>query len=375
GSCFVRARAIEARRRALVCLLLLAGFMGAGCKKEGTGATPATPAAAPPTQVVVVPARNQRVSEFLSLVGTLTANESVEVKAEAEGVVQEIPFQEGQVVEKGALLVKLDETKLASAVAEAEANFKLSEATFQRSVQLFKDKLISQQEYDQAAATYAVNQASLELKRRQLKDARVYAPFKGVLGARSISPGLVITRNTPLTWVIDLDPVKVEVNVPERFLSQLRIGQTVELNVAAFPGRKFKGEVYFIAPFVDTNTRTALVKARIPNPEFELKPGMFASLELTLTIKEQAVVIPEVALNQVLDGSRATIYVVDASQTVQLRKVALGVRLAGLVEVTEGLQAGENVVVEGVQKIGPGSKVKAAPKGAADPYLTNGISG
>ncbi len=344
-------------------LLVVAGCVGgSGCQKKA-----ATSQAGPmPSQVVALEVKPQPVSETLSLVGTLAAEEMVEIKAEADGVVEQINFEEGQPVEKGRLLLKLDESKLTATVAEAEANFKLSQANYERSRQLLKDKLVSQQEYDQTASTFEVNRAGLELKKRLLKDTRIYAPFAGVMSARNVSPGQVIARNTALSLLVVLDPVKVEVNVPERFLSQLKIGQTLEIKVAAYADKLFKGEVYFIAPFVDPATRTALVKARIVNHDFVLKPGMFANLDLTLQIRQQALVIPEVAL--MMNGDRATIFVVDKDMKAQLRAVTLGVRLAGQVEIAKGLQAGELVIVEGVQKLGPGAVVKLSPPEAAAPY-------
>jgi membrane fusion protein (multidrug efflux system) len=353
--------------RKLVVLVAAAGLALSGCTKKAASG----PAQMPPVQVVVVDAKRRQVSETLSLVGSIMANEMVEIKSETEGTVQEIPFDEGQPVQKGQLLLRVDESKLAASLAEAEANFKLSKANFERSEQLFKDKLISQQEFDQAASFFALNQATHELKQRQLKDARIYAPFKGVTGARNVSPGQVISKNTTLTWLIDQDPVKVEFNVPERFLSQLQVGQTIEVGVATYQNRKFQGKVFFISPYVDEGTRTCLVKAHIPNPKNELKPGMFANLDLTLMVRENAIVIPEVALSQVLDGDRANVLVVDSSQTVQLKQIKLGFRLPGEVEVISGLEGGEKVIVEGVQKVGPGSKVKLAPPEAAKPYQLN----
>jgi membrane fusion protein (multidrug efflux system) len=334
------------------------------CKRESAN----TASARPPVQVVAIEARRQSVSETLPLVGTLMADESVEIKSETDGTIEEISFQEGQLVEKGQLLVKLDESKLAASLGEAEASFKLSQANFERARHLASEKLISQQEFDQIAATFDVTRATLELKRRQLKDARIYAPFAGAVGARSVSPGQVITKDAVLTWLVDFDPIKAEVNVPERFLSQLQIGQIIQFKVASHQDREFKGEVYFISPNVDQGSRTALVKARIANPQLLLRPGMFANVDLTLRVRGSSVVIPEAALSQVLEGDRATIYLVDAHQTAQPRKVELGVRLAGWVEIVGGLDGGETVVVEGVQKVTPGSKVRLAPAEAAAPY-------
>jgi membrane fusion protein (multidrug efflux system) len=329
-----------------------------GCHKQKSGAM-AT--AAPPTSVVAAVAKKESVTETLSLVGTIAANEIVELKSEVDGIVEEINFQEGQRVKKGDLLVRLEETKLKAALTEAEANFRLSQSTYDRAQQLFKDKLISQQEFDQAASTFQSSQASQDLKRRLLRDTRIVAPFSGVVSARNISPGQVIgAMTTTLTWLVDFDRVKVEINVPERFLSQLQLEQTIEISVATYGARKFQGKVYFIAPQIDPATRTALVKAEIANPKLELHPGMFANLDLTLKIRENAIVIPEIALAQLQEGDRAVVYVVEAGSTAQPHQIKLGVRLPGKVEVLEGLKGGEHVIVEGLQKIGPGAPVTEA---------------
>lgn len=341
----------------------------AGCKKpaapSGGGGKPAGGGFA--VQAVVIEARVQPVTESLSLVGSVTANEMVEIKSETDGTVEEILFSEGQNVKQGDLMLRLDDSKMAATVSEAEANFKLTATTYERNKQLLNGKLISQQEFDQAAAQYQGSQASLDLKRRQLRDTKIVAPFKGVVGARQVSPGQVISKNSTLTWLVDLDPVKVEVNIPERYLSQLAVGQTVDFSVAAFPNERFKGEVYFISPQLDAATRTALIKARIPNPGHKLKGGMFANLALNLQLRDAAIVIPEPAL--VSNGESDYVFIVDEKSTAQMRPVKLGLRLAGRAEVLTGLKPGDKVVVEGVQKIFPGAPVKAAPESAAAPYL------
>ncbi len=336
-----------------------------GCSRSGTEAGAG---GAPTMQVVVVEAGQKPVAETLSLVGTLLANESVEIKAQIDGIIEAILFEEGQAVEAGDSLVRLDESKLSAAVAEAEANFQLSQANHERASQLFRDRLISKQEFDQASAVFNFNQATLELRRRQLEDTRVQAPFEGVVGARNVSPGQVISKNTTLTWLMDLDPLKVEVSVPERFLGRLRVGQTIQFPIAAYGDRTFSGEIYYISPYVEETTRTAVVRARLPNPSHELKPGMLATLEITLQVRDQAVVISEAGLAQVQDGNRAVVFVVNDDQTVEARNVALGVRMPGEVEVRTGLKPGERVIVEGIQKVGPGSKVTLAPPESAEPY-------
>ena len=184
-----------------------------GCTPGGeAGGGPQGP---PPAQVVVVPAARESVDEKLSLVGTLAPNEQVELRSETDGTVVEINFDEGQPVEKGRLLLQLDDTKLAAQLAEAEANYKLSENNLKRARDLLDEQLISSSEFDQTSAAFAANDATVKLRRRQLADTKVYAPFEGVVGARMISPGQVVTRSTALTWLVDLDPLKVEINVPK----------------------------------------------------------------------------------------------------------------------------------------------------------------
>ncbi len=348
--------------RFLPTIVLVLAFTGTACKPK-----PAAPVAVavaktvrPPTQVVVAEVKRETVSEKLALVGTFAADEQVEIKAEIEGVVQEINFEEGQPVEAGRMLFKLDESKLFLAIKEAESGFKLAQVNHTRAAQLLKEKLIPQAEFDQAAAQFEASRVVLELRNRHLKDARIHAPFDGVMSARNVSVGQVIARNTALVTLVKLDPVRVELSVPERYLGQLKLGQTIEVNVAAFPGYKFTGTVFFIGPQVDPSTRTAMVKARLPNPKRELLPGMLAQVELILAMRENAIVIPETAIGQNFGDNQASLFVVDSNQTVQPRKVRLGVRLPGKVEVLSGVAAGEQVVVEGLQKIAPGSKVKVA---------------
>jgi membrane fusion protein (multidrug efflux system) len=158
------------------------------------------------------------------------------------------------------------------------------------------------------------------------------------------------------------------VKVPERYLRQLQIGQQLEFTVAAYPDQKFRGEVYFISPQIDESTRTALIKARIANPEAKLRGGMFASLDLTLQVRDAAILIPEPALMS--NGDNFSVFVVDEKGTAQTRPVEVGLRLAGKAEVLKGLAAGEKVVVEGVQKLRPGAPVKLAPPEAAAPYVS-----
>ena len=321
----------------------------AGCSQNSA------PPPAPPVQVVAVAAQQKPVTERISLVGTTAANEFVAIKNEIDGRIETINFDEGKPVQKGQLLIKLDQGKLAASLQQAEANARLSDANLKRSETLFANKTISQQEFDQATSRFEADRAALELVRQQLKDTTIFAPFDGVMGARLVSAGQVIAKSTELTSVVSLDPIKVELKVPERFVSQLRVGQTIAITVATYPEEKFQGEVYFIDPRMDETTRTALLKAKVANADQRLKPGMFGNLDLSLRVRDRAIVIPESAI--MYQGDRASVFVVDAQQTAQLRPVKVGLRLVGETEIAEGLNPGELVVAEGFQKLQPGAKV------------------
>lgn len=347
---------------------ILVAVAATGCRKSGD----ATPAAAAKAggmgiQVVAVPALKRPVTETVSLVGSVVPNEMIEVKAETDGTVRDIRFKEGERIEKGELLVALDDTKAAAQLQEAEARLTLARTSFARVEQLFKDRLIAQSEHDAASAESAEKAAVVDVKKRELRDTRVTAPFSGITGARLVSPGQVISKNTRLTWLVDLDTVKVEVEVPERYLGQLRVGQPVEFRVAAFPKDSFKGEIYFVSPQLDPANRTALIKARIPNSDGKLRGGMFANLDLGLKLRDAALVIPEPSI--INNGDATFVFAVTATNTAVLKPVKIGLRLSGLVEILEGLAEGERVVVEGVQKLRPGVPVTAGDPSAAKPYL------
>ena len=335
----------------------------ASCGKPGG---PKGPPSGFATQVVAVQAAREAVTENLRIVGTVLANETVDLKPEADGRIVAIHFEEGQRVKAGDPLVEIDAAELKATLDEAEASLRWAQSKWDRARDLLGNKTMSQQEADEARAQADMATAKVAQMRKRLADTRITAPFSGIIGSRHVSPGQVVTKQTVIATLSDLDPVKVEGNVPERFLAQAKVGAKYELTIAAFPGETFVGELYFIAPQLDPVNRTALVKAKAPNADLRLKPGMFASAELTLRVREDAIVIPEAALMP--QGEAFTVMLVDADMTAQPRRVRVGVRLAGRVEIVEGLKGGETVVVEGWQKTRPGGKVTLAPAEKAEPY-------
>lgn len=335
-----------------VFLIIPISFMAIGCQKKqaGGGQMPAFA-----MNVVGAKSRQQAVEEKLNLVSTLEANEAVEIKSEIDGQLEELSFQEGQEVKAGDVLFRIDSKKLKAELNEVEAKLKLAESTAQRYEQLVKTLAVSKQEYDRVMADLGTAQAANELSKEQFSDAAIAAPFDGIMGNRLVSVGQFISKGTSLSFLVDIDPVKATFYLPERYLAQIAVNQSVSLEVAAYPDKIFTGKVYFIDPKIDEQTRTALVKAEIPNGDKILRPGMFANLQLIFNVRKNAIVVPELSI--LIDADRTSVYVIDEGNIAHLRAVKTGIRFDGMVEITEGLRAGEAVVTEGLQKLREGASV------------------
>lgn len=325
-------------------------MLPAGCGKKET-----KPGGGFVVNVVGFTVQPRVIEDKINLVGTLEANEQVEIKSEIDGVVEEITFAEGQPVKKDDVLFSIDQRKLAAALQQAQANLQLAETTARRYEELVKTQAVSQQEYDQTVANLATARAALVLGQEQLEDATIKAPFDGTMGERLVSTGQFVSKGASLGFLVDYDPVKVSFYIPERYLGDIRTGQKVEMTVAAYPEETFTGEVYFIDPTINQDTRTALVKGTVPNPQNRLRPGMFAGLNLITRVRSAGIAVPESALMVNLDTVK--IYVADSGGTAHSRSVKTGMRFDGMVEITDGLAPGEVVVTEGIQKIRDGAKV------------------
>ena len=337
---------------------LVTAMVAGGCTSESKAEQPAEakgPSGPPTVNVVGFKSERINLSDRISVIGSLESNESVEIRSEIGGTVERINYEEGQRVKAGDLLFQIDKDKLQASYDQARANLKLAETTANRYKNLVQTKAVSQQEYDQTVATLESNRATVALAKEQLADATIVAPFDGVMGERLISVGQFVAQGTAMGSLYNKDPMKVTFHVPERHIGEIREGQMVETKVAAFPDQVYKGKVYFISPSVDETTRTVMVKARVPNKDGLLRSGMFASLELILQVKDDAILIPETAL--IIKGDTVSVYTVGEDDTVALQPVTVGTRQKGMVEIVSGLEPEEVVVTEGYQKIGPGSKV------------------
>jgi membrane fusion protein (multidrug efflux system) len=337
---------------ASIALMLTAG-PGCARKFEKQGGPP--PDAKLPVITHII--QPEPFTEQLVAAASLAARESVTLKSEAEGRVVAIEFAEGERVEAGRVMFRLDAEKLEAALREAEAGFALADANRIRAEEMFRANTISAQEYDAAVSAYNARQAAVALLRKQLQDSVIRAPFSGVAGERLVSPGQVVGRLAPLGSLVDLDAIRVEFRVPERFAHAIAPGQTVVFQTPAWPDTAFTGRVYFVSPELDALTRTLLVKAETPNPDGRLKPGMFGIIRLAIREYPDALMVPDIAV--IRRGDKAYVYVVNSDRRAELREVRLGERISGRVRVLDGIRAGDEVITEGHQKVDPGTPVEA----------------
>jgi membrane fusion protein (multidrug efflux system) len=288
--------------------------------------------------------------------GQIEAYQSVELRPDIEGRIAEILVREGAPVGEGTPLFKVDDAELKAEVARAEAERDLARQSLARTKELLEQKASSQSELERAEATARSSEANLQLLRVRLDRTVVRAPFAGVVGERLVSLGDYVTTSTPLMTVQTVSPQRAAFQVPERYADQLKVGQQVTFRVAALPGREFTGRVDFVDPLVQLPGRTITVKAIVPNPKRELQAGMFIEVRLATAVRPRAVVIAEDAVLPI-QGSNF-VWVV-ASGKATRRQIELGVRTPGLVEARSGVEAGEQVVVGGQERLAEGAPVNA----------------
>ena len=340
------------------CLAVALVAAGACKKTRGAGPGPGGSGGGGPMglPVEVAIARVDTVRDEIAATGQIEAVQSIDLRPEVDGRIVEILVREGQEVDQGTPLFKVDDAQLQAQVAQLAAQRDLAEQGLARAKELAQQNASSAADLERAEATARGAQAQYDLQRIRLERTTVLAPFAGVAGQRYVSLGDYVTTDTRLVSLHTVNPQRASFQVPERFARSLRPGQQVTFQVAAIPGRDFTGTVDFVDPVVQLPSRTILVKARVPNPQRLLQPGMFIEARLVTAVRPGAIVIPEDAVVP-LQGANVVWVVSDGKA--QRRSVTLGVRTPGFVEVSTGVEAGAQVVVGGLELLAPGAPVQA----------------
>ena len=347
----------------MIIVLIILSFVA--CKKEKK---------AEPEKLVNVriwPVEIRKVQPYLESTGTLRADEEVLVSSEVDGIVKKIYVEQGTIIHSGALLAEVrdtdyrwDATRSDAALKQTEASLANARAEFKRKESLFKEELITKQQFDDISTRVALAEAELDrakataaISRERLAKTRIYSPLAGAVKEKRVTEGDYVRNGTPIFQVIKTNPLKLNFTVSEKDVAGLKIGQEVAFTVDAIAGQTFTGKVSLLYPNVEERTRTLQAEALVQNAKGTLKPGFFARILIYTQAPREAVVAPLTAL--LYDAATVRIFVAEGN-TARERIVKIGGKYGEYVEITEGLKAKEQVVVVGQNNLSEGVKLNVA---------------
>lgn len=317
----------------------------------------AAPSAARPPSVETAKVEVLQLTDDTQTVGSLKSRQGVTLRPEVSGRITQLNFRDGERVKKGQLLVQFDDQLQLAQVKQSQAELSIALANHKRNQDLVAQNFISKRSVDESAANLEVAQAKLVLSQATAARLKITAPFDGITGIRTVNVGDYLKDGGDIVNIEDIAAVFVDFRLPERFQAKVKKGQTAQIDMDALPGRKFTALIQAIDPLVDANGRSVGVRACIDNRQGQLRPGMFARVNAVFGVRENAKVIPEEAIVP-LAGKQYVIKLVDTasaadkdSKTTQRVEVKVGIRRPGRVEILEGLNEGDEVVVAGQQRI------------------------
>jgi len=366
------------RRRMLIMLgvvllivLLLAGYKAFSIYQQIQVLSKPKPA----VSVAVATATEQPWQLRVSSVGTLKALQGVNLSLEIAGTVKDVQFESGQKVKTGQPLVQLDSAVESALLETAQADLGLAQLDYGRGSQLVGSQAISKGEFDRLSAQLQKNKATVNQLKASLAKKHIVAPFGGTIGIRQVDVGDYLASGTVIATLQDLSSLYVDFYIPEHAVLKVAPGQPVQVEVSAYPGEQFPGSISAINPKVENSTRNVLVRATLANPEGKLLPGMFTRLDVLLPNPAPQIVVPEGAITYTLYGN--SVYAVAEKKTeggevekdadgkplliAERRFVETGERRGGLVLVSKGLKAGEQVVSAGQLKLDNGTPIAISP--------------
>lgn len=352
---------------AVYCLLFFVG-----CKKKEVKA--------PVEKIInvrVQPAEKRSLSPYVETIGTLNPNEEVIISAEVDGILRDVRVDEGTVVSKGMVLAMIDDINYSLEVRKDEAVLKQAEATLsntkmehKRKETLYKEELVTKQQFDDVSTRLALTDAEVErakaalsLAREKLKKTRIYSPLSGAIKSKKVSAGDYVKNGTNLFVLIQNNPLKLNFTVTEKDVGKLKIGQDVVLKVDPLPDREFTGKVSIIYPSLEEKTRTLQVESLVPNSHGLLKPGLFAHVILYTSADKDTIVVPITSL--LYEGEKIKVFLVEGDRAKE-SFVKTGNKYGEMMEIVEGVKEGDQVVVTGQQNLFENAKVQIQSPAASD---------
>jgi membrane fusion protein (multidrug efflux system) len=312
----------------------------------------------PPTTVSGMVATANEFANSLSVSGSIEANEQVEIRSEVSGIVEGIYFKEGNMVNKGQVLFKVNDTELQAQLGQAIAKQELAVETERRNKILLDKDVISREEYDIIQANLKTTQAQTQLIRAQIAKTSYKAPFSGKIGLRYISPGTYLTPNVLVANLVNANPVKITFSIPEKYATDIRLNTEILFSVS---GKKeqYTAKIYAIEPNIDASTRTLSIRAMADNKKGNLIPGTFANVVLPLNAIKDAIIIPTEAIIPVQSGKKVFLSKGGKTQEVMVETLT---RTENDVIVTSGIKIGDTVLTSGIMSLKNQAPVKVKLK-------------
>lgn len=312
----------------------------------------------PPASVTTTQVRSESWHPYLSAVGDLKAEQSVQITASIGGKVERIYFQSGDYVKTGAPLVDLDSSTQQAQLKADQAQLKLAESNYKRDEALLKRSAISQAALDDSLQKLQSAQAAVEGDNATLRKMHIVAPFSGKLGLRQIALGQYVAPPPATGNIVQLssiDPMLVEFSLPQQELPKIHLGQKISLTVDAYPDETFTGVISATNAEISASSRTILIQAHVSNPKHKLVAGMFANVRVQLPVRPDVISIPQTAVVYSLYGN--SVYVVNKDKSVKQVFVTLGQTQGIDVAIEKGLKVGDTIVSSGQLKLHNGSQI------------------
>ncbi len=314
----------------------------------------------PPATISSTRVQSEVWQPTLEAVGSLVAVQGIDVTTEVAGTVSSIEFESGESVDAGQVLLKLEDSVDQATLLGLVAQRRLAEVQFQRAAELLPERIMSKSDYDSAKAGFDAAKAKVVEQQAIIAKKTIRAPFRGALGLRKVDLGEYLTPGTSIVSLQTLDPIYVDYALPERYVREIAPGQAVSVRVDAFPGATFTGLVEATGSGVDTGTRSIQVRAKLPNSEAQLLPGMFAEIDTIQPLKRQVLTVPRTAVSFNTYGD--FVYAIETAegegQIARRRQVVTGASRGGRVAVEKGLEAGVEIVQSGLVKLRDGQPVR-----------------
>jgi membrane fusion protein (multidrug efflux system) len=289
----------------------------------------------------------------ISAAGTLMPSEEVEVTTEVSGLVKSIHFDEGSIVKKGELLLRINDDELQAQHEKAIHQKKLIEEKVERQRVLLEKEAVSQESFDQVRTDLLVIESEIRLLDTRIEKTYIRAPFDGTVGFRSVSPGGYLQPGVSVARLVKVSPLRIEFAIPERYQSEVLVGRDVNFTVAGYPN-DFIAQVYAINPKVEERTRSIILRASYSNDDYKLLPGVFANIRLIISREENALQIPSEAIIPQMEGERVFVY---RNGKAELVFISTGTRTEDRVAIKEGLVAGDTLLTSGILQLRSGMPV------------------